>query len=291
MSDILDSHSPNVMWIVYSLLNPLKPVLCEPGFEPFYTGKGVESRPSTHLKEVQRGAEVKNKHRANTIKLILRNGLTPIIHVERHFDNEQEAYTFERQVIAKYGRADLGLGPLTNQTEGGEGPLGRIFTDSYRKKLSVAGKRAHAEGKMEANVKAFISAGNVASRTPSARAKNSATRTGKKRSVETRARLVTARQKFIATLTEQERKEHFGTMRGKKHKAASLRKMSTSITTACATPETKARRSAANIGSNNPRAKQCELLGVTYGTISEASVAVGWHRKKVKSHPTFKVFI
>lgn len=51
--------------------------------------------------------------------------------------SEQEAFDLEKELIAKYGRKDLGTGPLRNLTDGGEGQSpGPVV----RKKLSKANK-------------------------------------------------------------------------------------------------------------------------------------------------------
>ena len=50
---------------------------------------------------------------------------------------EQEAFNLEVELIAKYGRKDLGTGILKNKTDGGEGPS---LTDDIKQKISVAGK-------------------------------------------------------------------------------------------------------------------------------------------------------
>ena len=49
--------------------------------------------------------------------------------------SEQEAKDLEIELIAKYGRKDLGTGILRNMTNGGEGSSGRIATKEMIAKL------------------------------------------------------------------------------------------------------------------------------------------------------------
>lgn len=62
---------------------------------------------------------------------------------------DQEAILLEIDLIAKYGRKDLGTGILRNLTDGGEGPAGRVMSNETRKKISEAkkGKPSHMKGK------------------------------------------------------------------------------------------------------------------------------------------------
>jgi hypothetical protein len=60
---------------------------------------------------------------------------------------EEYAFQLERQLIANYGRKNLGSGILRNLTDGGEGPSGMVISIDHRKKLSDAmkGKKKTAE--------------------------------------------------------------------------------------------------------------------------------------------------
>lgn len=52
----------------------------------------------------------------------------------------EDALNLEKAYIAKYGRLNLGTGPLVNLTDGGEGSLGVKCSEETRAKLSVKSK-------------------------------------------------------------------------------------------------------------------------------------------------------
>lgn len=66
-----------------------------------------------------------------------------IYEVEILFDNLtwEEAVIKEKEFIKLYGRKNLGLGTLTNMTDGGEGTLNYIYTENHRKKIGEANKK------------------------------------------------------------------------------------------------------------------------------------------------------
>jgi hypothetical protein len=105
---------------------------------PFYVGKGHSDRAYRHLgsKEVANG----NLHKQRKIAKARREGKE--ILVEFIEENLTEAESFAREIfwIAYFGRNDLGIGPLTNMTNGGEGMSGYVFSAETRKKLSAASK-------------------------------------------------------------------------------------------------------------------------------------------------------
>ena len=114
------------LYHVYVLINPLKPSkesyiggASLYNIEPFYFGYTYrEERLDEHLDCRKTD---KNKHKKNTIKKIRRNGLEPIFIKILETIDEQTAKNKEIEMIAYYGRADKGLGPLTNMTDGGDG--------------------------------------------------------------------------------------------------------------------------------------------------------------------------
>lgn len=83
--------------------------------------------------------------------------LVPII---TPHESEPEALAREKELIALYGRADLGLGTLFNLTDGGDGPGGVIRSDEFKQNLSNfhTGKKKSAEtrAKMSAHAKTRV---------------------------------------------------------------------------------------------------------------------------------------
>ena len=86
--------------------------------EPFYVGKGCDERLFYHLKCKKSD---KNLHKKNTIKKIRKVGLEPIIIKVLQNVTDEEAFAEEINLISLIGRADKGLGSLTNMTHGGDG--------------------------------------------------------------------------------------------------------------------------------------------------------------------------
>jgi hypothetical protein len=93
--------------------------------EPFYVGLGQNDRDMSHWYHVtHRKSRLKNDHFHNVLVKLREAGAAPKIErVAIDLDVEQ-AKRLEIELIAKYGRADLGRGSLTNQTDGGDGTRG-----------------------------------------------------------------------------------------------------------------------------------------------------------------------
>ena len=126
---------------VYVLLDPRKPGKFSYGnysfkYEPFYVGKGSRNRYAHHINA---RSWIYNKFKGRVIQKILSEGLQPLVR-RRNCSSEIEAFALEIKLISLIGRRDLGLGPLTNLTDGGDGVAGRLASRQLRKKLSRSHK-------------------------------------------------------------------------------------------------------------------------------------------------------
>lgn len=106
-------------------------VLARPNGKPFYVGKGVGRRVYRHEEEARSGCPC---HKCSVIRKIWKQGGEVQRYTVFTTDNEQEAFAYEIELIALYGR-----GNLTNHTDGGEGASNP--SPEYRQKLSEAQKR------------------------------------------------------------------------------------------------------------------------------------------------------
>jgi hypothetical protein len=97
------------MYYVYALVRP--------DGRPFYVGKGKNNRMYLHDTEARSGCKC---HKCNVIRKIWRNGGKVVRYTLFTTEDEQEAFAYERETIALFGRENL-----CNHTDGGEGPSGR----------------------------------------------------------------------------------------------------------------------------------------------------------------------
>lgn len=112
--------------------------------KPFYIGKGsdknTDRRFTCHLREAYTKYDIKvgkQNSRSNKIRKIKKEiDKDPIFKIYSENLLEEEAFKLESKLIKDLGRKDLGDGPLTNLTDGGEGSTGWNPPDSWRKNRS-----------------------------------------------------------------------------------------------------------------------------------------------------------
>jgi len=108
-------------------------------YEPFYVGKGTKYRwkPNGHILNY-------NHPTSNKIKKI---GCCSVLTIREFFPTEQEAFDREIELIAIIGRKDLGLGPLLNLTDGGDGTC-----EENKQKISNALKAKYTAGAIKITI-------------------------------------------------------------------------------------------------------------------------------------------
>lgn len=124
-------------------------LLHKPDGTPFYVGKGVGLRALQHVSEARN--RVRLTHKLNTIRAIERRGESVFYTVVGAFNDEAEAHRHEMQLIRQIGRYDLRAGPLTNQTDGGEGGSNPSQESRSRRASTLAGDDAESEERRAAN--------------------------------------------------------------------------------------------------------------------------------------------
>jgi hypothetical protein len=176
---------------------------------PYYVGKGKKRRAYSKEKRV---LPPKDESRI----VFYKQNLT-----------EEEAFEHEIELIALYGRKDLGTGILHNLTDGGEGSSGIIISEETRRKLSKSLKgRVFSEEhrkKISENCKGKIFS-EEHKRKISENAKN---RPGRPLSEETRKKISERLKGKI--VTEETRRKMSEANRARTHSEETRRKQSVNI--------------------------------------------------------------
>lgn len=103
--------------------------------EYFYVGKGTGPRAGHHKYR-------KDKHpMTHRLQYLKRLGIEPLIDYIVKDVDEEFALFVEQEAIAKYGRRDLGLGPLLNLTDGGDGCTGFKHTTETKEQIRITLKK------------------------------------------------------------------------------------------------------------------------------------------------------
>jgi hypothetical protein len=140
LTDLLDGRVENAAAARERLLR-CEPhyvyVLCRADGTPFYVGKGVQHRCFNHEAEARNTDRL--THKLNLLRAMHRRGEAVGYCIESSFPTEQEAHARERHLIALFGRHDQRQGPLTNQTDGGEGASNPSEESRERRRQSLWG--------------------------------------------------------------------------------------------------------------------------------------------------------
>lgn len=127
---------------VYIYLDPRKPGSYDYGklhfdYEPIYIGMGRGNRIEAHIKTCYTpNKKIHNTHFIGKLKHIIKDHKNPIYYKLYTNLSEKSAKRREIFLIKLIGRHDLGLGFLTNLTDGGEGTSGYKRTEEQRQHIS-----------------------------------------------------------------------------------------------------------------------------------------------------------
>tara|TARA_R110002153_G_scaffold265563_1_gene428317 strand:- start:11 stop:661 length:651 start_codon:yes stop_codon:yes gene_type:complete len=123
------------VFYVYHLIDPRDNTV-------FYVGKGKGDRCNVHTRPSE--LEGNTSHKANKIRKIHSEGLEPIVKIVESNLTEDVSFERERFYISN-------IQNLTNMTDGGEGPSGRVpwnkgkkMSKEARKNMSISRKKSKA---------------------------------------------------------------------------------------------------------------------------------------------------
>ena len=124
-------------------------LLHKPDGTPFYVGKGIDLRVLQHAAEAR--TTTRRTHKLNLIRSLVRVGAAVHYSLDSFHELEAGAHARERELIQAIGRHGLGTGPLTNQTDGGEGASNPSEESKERHRQSLAGLDAEDPDRRIAN--------------------------------------------------------------------------------------------------------------------------------------------
>jgi len=118
-------------------------VLCRRDGTPFYVGKGVQQHCFHHVAEARNTDRL--THKLNLLRAMHRRGEAVSYCIESPYATEEDAHARERHLIGLFGRHDQQRGPLTNQTDGGEGASNPSDESRERRRQSLWGEAKDEE--------------------------------------------------------------------------------------------------------------------------------------------------
>jgi len=125
------------IFYLYYLRRPDKIDPIEPEFwQPFYAGRGCNSRMTTHRREAKRCWKDPSLPRDIKVNIIIKLWEQGLDFIEEKILvglTNDEANEYEREFIAAYGRINNGTGCLANLNDGGDGNCGWIPSEETRK--------------------------------------------------------------------------------------------------------------------------------------------------------------
>lgn len=123
---------------VYAYLDPTKKCdHIEFEYEPFYIGRGKNSRYKQHL---QANHLKDSSIKSNKILKLLNQNIDPIIIFLKTNITQEESNIEEMKYIKMFGRINNKTGILANMTDGGEGTKNVILSEETKKKMSEKAK-------------------------------------------------------------------------------------------------------------------------------------------------------
>jgi hypothetical protein len=144
-------------------------VLCrdEDCLDPFYIGKGIKDRWSSHEIDALRSTRFRTRKDQTIRSVVARVGFVPKFKFAENLSSE-EAFLVEEWLIDFFGRLDMGTGPLTNCSSGGnQGPSRKGIRSEAN---SLAAKKRLEDPVFRGK---FFSAAAESSRRPDVRAASS----------------------------------------------------------------------------------------------------------------------
>lgn len=152
-------------YYVYVFLNKLKPgnfiyddIKFE--YEPFYIGKGTGNRIQSSKYDRECPFKV------NKINKIIEYG-GEVLSVKLYNNLENfESLEIEKRLIKLIGRRDLGLGPLVNLTDGGDGRLSSPHSEDVKRKISETKRSQNLHPVVSKKTKEFLRSINTGDKNP-----------------------------------------------------------------------------------------------------------------------------